>query len=168
MAIKESILPEFDHEMATTRKLLERVPEAKADWQPHPKSMTLGKLSIHLATLPQWVMTTMKQTELDMNPPGGEPMKQAEFESTAVTLATFDAKVREARETIAAAEDKDFMVPWAFKNNGRQIFSMPRVAVLRSFVVNHIIHHRGQLSVYLRLHDVPIPSIYGPTADETM
>jgi uncharacterized damage-inducible protein DinB len=168
MAIKESILPELDHEMATTRKLLERVPEAKADWQPHPKSMTLGKLSIHLATLPQWVMATMKQTELDMNPPGGEPMKQAVFESTAATLATFDAKVREARETIAAAEDKDFMVPWAFKNGGQVIFSMPRVAVLRSFVMNHIIHHRGQLSVYLRLHDVPIPSIYGPSADEAM
>ncbi len=166
MAIKESILPEFDHEMATTRKLLERVPEAKADWQPHPKSMTLGKLSIHVATLPQWAITTMKQTELDMNPPGGEPMKQAVFESTAAMLATFDAKVREARAAIAAAEDKDFMVPWAFKNGGQVIFSMPRVAVLRSFVTNHLIHHRGQLSVYLRLNDVPIPSIYGPSADE--
>lgn len=168
MAIKESILPEFDHEMATTRKLLERVPDAKADWQPHPKSMTLGKLSIHLATLPLWATTTMKQTELDMNPPGGEPMKMPAFESTASALATFDERVREARAAIAAAEDKDFMVPWALKNEGNVIFSMPRVAVLRSFVTNHIIHHRGQLSVYLRLNDVPVPAIYGPSADEAM
>src|SRR4051812_3417830 len=86
MAIKDSILPEFDHEMATTRKLLERVPDAKADWQPHPKSMTLGKLSIHLATLPRWATMTIHQTEFDMNPPGGQPFQPPVFESTASTL----------------------------------------------------------------------------------
>jgi len=168
MAIRDSILPELDHEMATTRKLLERVPEAQANWQPHPKSMTLGKLTIHLATLPHWATTTMKQTELDMHPPGGEPMKMPGFESTAATLALFDDAVRDARAAIAAAEDGDFMVPWALKNAGQEIFSMPRIAVLRSFVLNHLIHHRGQLSVYLRLHDVPIPAIYGPSADEAV
>ncbi|MES1243327.1 MAG: DinB family protein [Acidobacteriota bacterium] len=168
MAIKDSILPEYDHEMATTRKLLERVPEDKKDWQPHPKSMTLGRLSQHLATLPNWVNATMGQTELHMNPPGGPAYTPPEFESTASALATFDEHVKAGREAIAAAEDKDFMVPWTFKNAGHTIFTMPRVAVLRSFVTNHIIHHRGQLSVYLRLNDVPVPSIYGPSADESM
>jgi uncharacterized damage-inducible protein DinB len=168
MAIKDSILPEFDHEMATTRKLLERVPEDKKDWQPHTKSMSLGRLSQHLATLPQWVVKTMKETELDMNPPGGPGFKPPEFESTASALATFDENVRTGREAIAAAEDKDWMVSWSLKNGGQTIFTLPRVAVLRSFVTNHVIHHRGQLSVYLRLNDVPVPSIYGPSADEAM
>ena len=168
MAIKDSILPEFDHEMATTRKLLERVPEDRKDWQPHPKSMTLGRLSQHLATLPNWVGATMNQTELHMNPPGGPAYTPPEFSSTASALATFDENVKAGREAIAAAEDKDFMVPWTFKNADHTIFTMPRVAVLRSFVTNHIIHHRGQLSVYLRLNDVPVPSIYGPSADESM
>ena len=166
MAIRDSILPELDHELATTRKLLERVPDAQAEWQPHPKSMTLGKLAIHIATLPRWGATTMQQTELDMNPPGGQPMVLPTFESTAAALALFDQVATECRAAIAAAEDGDFMVPWALKNAGQQIFAMPRIAVLRSFVLNHLIHHRGQLSVYLRLHDVPIPSIYGPSADE--
>jgi uncharacterized damage-inducible protein DinB len=166
MAIKDTILPELNHEMATTRKLLERVPEDRKDWQPHPKSMSLGKLSQHLATLPGWVMATMKQTELHMNPPEGPPFTPPVFESKAAALATFDQLVREGREAIAAAEDADFMVPWTFKNAGHTVFTLPRVAVLRSFVINHIIHHRGQLSVYLRLNDVPVPSIYGPSADE--
>ncbi|MFL6290353.1 MAG: DinB family protein [Thermoanaerobaculia bacterium] len=168
MAIKESILPEFDHEMATTRKLLERVPEQDAAWQPHTKSMTLGRLAIHLATLPAWGTMTMAETEFDMNPPGGQPFQSPPFETTAGALAAFDENVARTRAAIAAASDQDFMVPWALKNGGQTIFSMPRVAVLRSFVVNHVIHHRGQLSVYLRLRDVPIPSIYGPTADEPM
>jgi uncharacterized damage-inducible protein DinB len=166
MAIKDAILPEFDHEMATTRKLLERVPEDRKDWQPHPKSMSLGRLSQHLATLPNWVGATTGQTELHMNPPGGPAYTPPEFESTASALATFDENVKAGRAAIAAAEDKDFMVPWTFKSGGRTIFTMPRAAVLRSFVTNHIIHHRGQLSVYLRLNDVPVPSIYGPSADE--
>lgn len=168
MAIKESILPEFDHEMATTRKLLERVPEQDAAWQPHAKSMTLGRLAIHLATLPAWGTMTMAQTEFDMNPLGGQPFQNPPFETTAGALAAFDENVARTRAAIAAASDQDFMVPWSLKNGGQTIFSMPRVAVLRSFVVNHVIHHRGQLSVYLRLRDVPIPSIYGPTADEPM
>jgi uncharacterized damage-inducible protein DinB len=166
MAIKESILPEFDYEMATTRKLLARVPEDKKDWQPHPRSMSLGRLSQHLATIPHWASVTMKETELHMNPPGGPAYTPPEFESTASALATFDRNVREGREAIAAAEDKDWMVQWTLKNAGQPIFTLPRVAVLRSFVTNHMIHHRGQLSVYLRLNDVPVPSIYGPSADE--
>jgi uncharacterized damage-inducible protein DinB len=166
MAIKESILPEFDHEMKTTRKLLERIPEQSAGWKPHAKSMSLGHLGVHLSQLPMWGSMTMKQTELDMSPPGGPAYTTPEFESTGALLATFDEHVRQAREAIAAASDQDFMVPWTLKNGGQTIFTMPRVACLRSFVVNHVIHHRGQLSVYLRLNDVPVPSIYGPSADE--
>lgn len=166
MAIKESILPELDHEMATTRKLLERIPEQDAAWQPHAKSMTLGQLGIHLAVLPRWGGMTMSQTELDMNPPGGPAFKLPPFETTQGAVAAFDEHVAAARAAIAAASDQDFMVPWTLKNAGETIFTMPRVAVLRTFVVNHIIHHRGQLSVYLRLRNVPIPSIYGPSADE--
>lgn len=168
MAIKDSILPELDHEMATTRKLLERVPGDKKDWQPHPKSMSLGRLAQHLATIPHWAVVTVKDTELHMNPPGGPAYTPPEFQSTEAALATFDQNVREAREAIAAAEDKDWMVHWTLRNAGQAIFTLPRVAVLRSFVTNHMIHHRGQLSVYLRLNDVPVPSIYGPSADESI
>ena len=166
MTIKESILPEFDHEMKTTRKLLERVPEQSAGWKPHAKSMSLGHLAVHLAQLPMWGSLTMKQTELDLNPPGGPGYKTPDFESTSALLATFDDHVRQAREAIVAASDPDFMIPWTLKNGGQTIFTMPRVACLRTFVVNHVIHHRGQLSVYLRLNEVPVPSIYGPSADE--
>lgn len=166
MAIKDSILPEFDHEMKTTRKLLERIPEERAGWQPHAKSMTLGKLGIHLAFLPNWGTITMNSTELDLNPPGGPAFQMPSFETTRGALAMFDEHVAGARAAIAAASGQDLMVPWTFKNGGQEIFTMPRVACLRTFVVNHIIHHRGQLSVYLRLNDIPVPSIYGPSADE--
>lgn len=167
MAIKDAILPELDHEMATTRKLLERVPEERADWKPHPRSMSLGDLSAHLANIPFWGTMTMQVPELDLNPPGGPGFKSPTFESTRATLARFDENVRQAREAVAAASDQDFMVPWTLKNGGQAIFTLPRVAVVRSFVLSHMIHHRGQLSVYLRLNDVPVPSIYGPSADET-
>jgi uncharacterized damage-inducible protein DinB len=166
MSIAQSFLPEFDHEMATTRRLLERTPEANADWQPHPKSMTLSKLAIHLATLPMWGTMTVRASEFDMNPPEGQSFKPPTWAGHAALLATFDAAVKEAREAIAGASDAELMAPWALKNGGHVVFSLPRVAVLRSFMMNHIIHHRGQYSVYLRLNDVPVPSIYGPTADE--
>lgn len=166
MSIAESLLPEFDHEMATTRTLLERVPDGKGDWKPHQKSMALGYLASHIATLPGWAVSTLQQTELDMNPPGGvKYVAVPEFNSTQDRLAAFDATVKGAHEAIAAAPDSDLGVMWSLKNGGETIFSLPRVAVLRSFIMNHIIHHRGQLSVYLRLLDVPLPSIYGPTAD---
>jgi uncharacterized damage-inducible protein DinB len=151
--------------MATTRTLLERVPGDKTAWKPHPKSMALGRLSMHLAELPQWVGVTLRQTEIDVNPVEGPGFVSKPFESTPVMLAAFDANTKAAREVLAATPDSDFFVPWSLKNAGKVEFTMPRVAVLRSFVMNHIVHHRGQLSVYLRLNDVPVPSIYGPTAD---
>lgn len=166
MAIKDAILPEYDHELATTRRLLERIPEQHAGWKPHPKSMSLGNLAAHLATLPLWGSATMNLAELDLGVPDSAGYRAPSFESTQGILATFDENARQVREAIAAASDEDMKTPWTLKNAGQTIFTMPRAAVLRSFVISHMIHHRGQLSVYLRLHDVPIPSIYGPTADE--
>jgi uncharacterized damage-inducible protein DinB len=160
--IVDALLPEFDHEMTTTRKLLERVPDDKFEWQPHPKSMSLGRLSTHLATLPWWGEVTLNQTEIDV----AGSAQAAQAASRKELLETFDKNVAKARAILVSKSDAEMMVPWSLKRGGQTIFSMPRVAVWRSFVVNHIIHHRGQLSVFLRLNDVPVPSIYGPSADE--
>ena len=166
MPIAESMLPEFDHETATTRTLLERVPDASAEWKPHAKSMSLGYLASHIANIPRWASATLERTEFDVNPPGGKSdLKTPEFDSVARVLERYDAGVSAAREVLRRTSDGDFMVQWTLKNAGRSMFSMPRASVFRSFVMNHAIHHRGQLSVYLRLLDVPLPSIYGPTAD---
>jgi uncharacterized damage-inducible protein DinB len=159
------MLGEYDHEMNTTRSLLARVPDAKGSWQPHQKSMTLGKLAIHIATLPGWVPSILSGTEFDTSPPGGSGYTTPPFKSTKELLTIFDRETARARAAIAAAPDTELMVPWSLKSAGKTVFTMPRVAVLRSFFMNHSIHHRGQLSVYLRLNDVPLPSIYGPTAD---
>ena len=166
MSIAESLLPEFDQEMATTRKHLERTPAQHADWKPHPKSMSLGGLAVHLTEVLYWLQTTLKQTEFDMNPSGGPAYTSPKFQSVPALLASFDESVKNARPTLAAASDKDFMVPWSLKSGGTTHFTMPRIAVVRTFVMNHLIHHRGQFSVYLRLKDVPVPQTYGPTADE--
>lgn len=168
MSIAESLLPEFDREMGLTRQLLERVPNEKASWKPHPKSFSLGDLSLHIANVLTWAVSTMKQTEFDINPPGGPGFVPLKFESVGTTLKTLDDNVRTTRGVIAGATDGEMMVMWTFKNGGKTIFSMPRVAVLRSFVMNHMIHHRGQLTVYLRELDVPLPQMYGPTADSPM
>lgn len=165
MAISESMLPEFDHETATTRALLERVPEDKAGWKPHHKSMSLGQLAMHIANLPQWSFYTLERTEFDTNPPDGVRVTSPAYESSTKLLQAYDANVAAARAVLARTTDGEFMVPWTLKSGGKSMFSMPRVAVFRSFVLNHAVHHRGQLSVYLRLLDVPIPNIYGPTAD---
>ena len=165
MSIAQSLLPEFDHEMATTRSLLERVPEDKASWTPHHKSMPLGRLSMHLANLPVWAVMTLNQTELDINPPGGPGYQQPSFTTRKALLDTFDTNVKTARAAIVETPDADFMVPWTLKDGGHVTLTMPRIAVLRSFVMNHQVHHRGQLSVYLRLNEVPLPMMYGPTAD---
>lgn len=166
MPIADALLPEFDHEAATTRKLLERVPEDKHDWRPHPKSFTLGALALHIAEMPIWANMTLTQTELDMNPPGGSGYKRPEWESREALLKFFDANVASARALVAKTSDAEFMVGWTLKNSGETLFTIPRAAVVRTWVMNHVVHHRGQLSVYLRLLDVPLPSIYGPSADE--
>jgi uncharacterized damage-inducible protein DinB len=164
MAIRDGLLPEYDHEMGTTRRLLERTPEAEFAWKPHDRSMTLGQLAGHIATIPHWCDAVLRHTVFDVAAAGDTRPKQPA--SVAELLAEFDRKVKAAREGLAAAGDSEMLAPWTFKQGDREIFTMPRVAAIRSFVMNHLIHHRGQLSVYLRLKDVPLPSIYGPTADE--
>ena len=162
MSIAESMLPEFDQEMATTRRLLERVPGDKGPWKPHQKSFPLGHLAQLVAWMPGWITTTLRQTDLNLASFSGYS-----FETTETLLAEFDKHVREARAALASAKDADWMVPWSLKRGDQVLFTAPRGAVVRSHL-NHLIHHRGQLTVYLRLNDVPLPSIYGPTADERM
>lgn len=163
MAMVDALLPEFDHEMTTTRKLLERVPEDRIDWKPHPKSYSLGQLAQHVATIPMWGAVTLSQTELDLG--GGPP--PAQMRTRAELLAAFDQNAAATRSALLGRTDAELLVPWTLKNSGQTVFSMPRAAVWRGFVLSHLIHHRGQLSVYLRMQDVPVPSIYGPSADET-
>ena len=165
MTIAQTLLPQFDHEAAVTRTLLERVPEDRADWRPHPKSTTLGSLAAHIAGLASMAPNIMSRPELDMNPPGGPGFTPPRFTTTQELLAKYDEDVARSRAAIAGASDDELRDTWALKNAGHTIFAMPRVAVLRSFMLSHMIHHRGQLSVYLRMNDVPLPSIYGPTAD---
>lgn len=165
MALKDGLLPEFDHEMGATRRLLERVPEADFAWKPHDKSFPLGHLAAHIANLPTWVGITMDGTELDTADIGEEARPQPPA-STAELLQRFDENVKKARAKIDEQIDPAFFAPWSLKNGGQVMFTMPKVSVLRTFVMNHLIHHRGQLTVYLRLRNVPLPSIYGPTADE--
>ena len=165
MAVKDSLLPEFDHEMGTTRRLLERIPEAELGWKPHAKSFSLGQLASHISNIPHWVDATFDQAVFDLAAIGEDTRPKQPVEIAPI-LAAFDANVKSARAKISEQLDPVFFTPWTLKNNGQEIFTMPKIAVWRSFIMNHLIHHRGQLSVYLRLKDVPLPSIYGPTADE--
>jgi uncharacterized damage-inducible protein DinB len=160
MSIGESLLPEFDQEMASTRRLLERVPSDKGRWKPHPKSFPLGHLAQLVAWMPGWVGQTLRETELNL---AGAPGYS--IETTATLLALFDKNVKESREALQGARDADFAVTWSLKHGDRVLFSAPRSVVVRN-TISHLIHHRGQLTVYLRLNDVPLPPIYGPTADE--
>ena len=162
MAIKDALLPEFDHEMATSRKVIERVPEDKFGYKPHDKSMTMGRLASHIAEMSDWATNGITQDKLDIA--GG--YKPFEAKSSAELLAAFDKSVAGARSAIAGASDETFMKNWSLTSGDKTLMSMPKIAVVRTFVLNHVIHHRGQLSVYLRLNNVPVPSIYGPSADE--
>ncbi|MFI5239238.1 MAG: DinB family protein [Gemmatimonadales bacterium] len=166
MSISATVLPEFDREMATTRTMLERVPDARAGWTPHVKSWTMGQLASHIGNLPRLGLITMEADELDVSPQSGtNGGSTPPFESTATLVRTFDSNVQKARAAIEAASDSDMMEPWTLRRGGKTIWTLPRAAVLRSFILSHMIHHRGQLSVYLRLNDVPVPPVYGPSAD---
>ncbi len=162
MPISQMLLPEFDEEMKSTRKLLERVPEDKFDYQPHPKSMTLGRLAGHVAELPAWGKTTIEIDHLDIQP-GQKPYIAT---SRQELLDTFDKNVAEARKAIAGVTDEHLQKIWTLTFSGKPVFSLPRVAVLRGSFMNHLVHHRAQLGVYLRLNNVEIPGMYGPSADE--
>jgi uncharacterized damage-inducible protein DinB len=162
MPLNQALLPEFDHEMANTRKSLERVPDNKLAWKPHTKSMTMGNLGTHLATISGWAEAIIGQDSFDVKTAPPTP----ELKSRVQMVETFDKSAASARKAISAATDEQLMKPWSLVSGGKNVFTLPRIAVLRSFILNHTIHHRAQLGVYLRLNDIAVPSIYGPSADE--
>jgi len=166
MSATKYFLPEFDQEMATTRRVLERVPADKLDWKPHAKSMSLGQLASHVAQLPDWVSYIFTADEFDFRPPDRPAYKGADCKTSQELLDLFDRSVATAREAISGAREQSLDTPWTLKAGDYTAFTAPRWRVFRGFGMNHIIHHRAQLSVYLRLLDVPVPPIYGPTADE--
>jgi uncharacterized damage-inducible protein DinB len=166
MPLSQSLLPEFDHEMSNARRALERVPDDKFGWKPHEKSMTLGRLASHIAEIAAWIPMTLQSESFDMAPPGAPPFQPLTAASRTALLELFDKNVVAARAAIAAAGDAEWMQTWTLLNGGKVMFSMPRIAVFRGMMMNHAIHHRGQLAVYLRLNDIPVPSLYGPSADE--
>lgn len=163
MPLVDALLPEFDHETTVARKLLERLPDDRWSWKPHEKSYTLGELAQHVATLPLWGSITVNQSELDL----GLTPRQTPLDDRTALLAFFDGNVSATRAALAGRSDAELMAPWTLKADGKTVFSMPKAAVWRSFVMNHLIHHRGQLSVYLRMLGARIPSMYGPSADES-
>jgi len=164
--IRDALLPEFDQEMASTRKVLERCPEDKFGWKPHPRSFTMGALATHIVNMTGWTVDTIEKDSFDIAPPGAPPYKEEPLTSQKDLLAKFDKSTAAARTAIAGASDEHFARTWSLLSGGQTLFSMPRIACIRSFVLNHCIHHRAQLGVYLRLNDLPVPAIYGPSADE--
>ena len=166
MPISAVLLPEFDHEMATARKVIERLPEDKYDWAPHEKSMKAGRLASHIAEMSGWGAASLLEDSIDLAPVGGPAMESLNAASKAQLLEAFDKNAGACRAAIAATSDESFMQPWSLLRAGQTLMTMPRIAVIRTFVLNHVIHHRGQLSVYLRLVGAKVPSIYGPSADE--
>jgi uncharacterized damage-inducible protein DinB len=166
MRISDTLLPEFDQEMATTRKCLARIPDGKFSYKPHPRSFEMGALAVHIATMLDWGVTTLESDSFDYAPVGGAPYVPPVAKTNAELLAMFDSGSAKFRAALAAAENDALMTPWSLLGGGVTMFTMPRVAVLRGMIFNHIVHHRGQLSVYLRMCDIPVPAIYGPSADE--
>jgi uncharacterized damage-inducible protein DinB len=166
MKISELFLPEFDQEMITARKTLERIPEDKLSWKPHEKSMQLDRLAGHVAELAGWAVPTILQDSLDFMPPGQPPFQPTIAKSRNHVLEVFDKNCEDSRKAIAGASDEHLMKNWSLLRAGQTLMTMPRFVVLRSFCINHIIHHRAQLGVYLRLNNIPVPSVYGPSADE--
>jgi uncharacterized damage-inducible protein DinB len=164
MPLADALLPEFDHETGVTRRLLERLPESQFGWTPHPKSMPLGRLATHVAEVLTWLPETVHKDEFNWD--SNAPYQPKVCASTADVLKFFDESRDAARKALAGASDAELVQPWSFKKDGQVMFSQPRVGVIRGMVMNHLIHHRAQLSVYLRLKDVPLPAMYGPSADE--
>lgn len=167
MPMNQALLGEYDQEMTSTRRTLERVPEDKLTWKPHTKSWDLAHLATHVAMIPMWGKIALDTQEFDIEPPGGGPPPPEPAKSRQELLAMFDKHVANTRAAIASASDADLMKPWTLLKAGSKVMTLPKVAVWRSYVMNHLIHHRAQLGVYLRLNDVPVPAIYGPSADES-
>lgn len=166
MSLSAALLPEFDQEMAKTRTTLERVPQDKFDWKPHEKSYSFGDMANHLARLPGWGTATLQTESMDLDPEKGEFVPPPPQETLEGVLEVFDRGVAEFRAALEESDDRALMKGWALFNSGQELFNMPRLAVVRGMILNHIIHHRGQLTVYLRLNDLPLPALYGPSADE--
>ncbi len=164
MPIVDGLLPEFDQEMAATRRVLERAPEAAFSWRPHEKSWTLGEICTHLSQIPHWGVAILTKDGYDLVRDAG-PRSQAKT-TVADVLTTFDGFVRDARARLRVCSDAELHAMWSLSRDGVNMMTMPRLAAFKSFAINHLIHHRGQLTVYLRLQNVPLPPIYGPTADE--
>ena len=163
MAINTALLGELKNESANTKKMIERIPSDKLDWQPHEKSMTIGKLATHIANLPVWIARIINADEFDSASSGSMEKK----ETTQAILEVFTQKINEAEQALTAAtSDEMFNGLWTLSRNNQAIFQLPKMVAIRSFAFNHLYHHRGQLSVYLRLLDIPVPGMYGPSADE--
>jgi len=160
MTSPASLVPEFDQEMKSTRRVLERVPGEKVEWRPHPKSFPIGHLAQLLAGMPGWITNAMRETRLDLSKGAGYS-----FEKPETLLAQFDKNVQQAREALASSSESDFAVQWQLTMGDRVLASMPRSDMVRQ-TISHLSHHRGQMTVYLRLLDIPVPCVYGPTADE--
>ena len=165
MNLIDPVLTELAHEAATTRRLLDRVPERHLAWKPHEKSMTLGRLATHIAEIPGWVGSIVEKDEFDVGTGGYVPPT---IDRVPEIVAMFDRNVAAATETLKRQSNDRLLAKWQLKRKGQLVVEMPRLGMIRSLLMNHLIHHRGQLSVYLRLQNVPLPSIYGPTADEPM
>jgi len=163
MPERDSLLPEFDQETASTRRVLERVPDAALEWRPHAKSFNMGELATHLSRLPHWGTLILKQDSYDLAARG--PRGDA-LPTVAAILEQFDANVREVRIALVDMTDGQLLQPWTLRRGDRVVMSLPKVSAVRGFVVRHLVHHRGQMTVYLRMNDVPLPPLYGPTADE--
>ncbi len=166
MSISASLLPELDQEMAGTRTTLERIPEDKFDFRPHPKSFTMINLATHITNMLGWGRDTLTTESFDVAPVGGEPYKEEPAASVAELLEKFDKNLAEFREGLAKATDEEMFANWSLLAGGNVLFTMPRIACIRGMILNHLIHHRAQLTVYLRMNDVPVPGLYGPSADE--
>ena len=166
MAINETLLAEYDHEMGVTRKFIEHVPTDKLSWTPHPKSMPLGALAIHIIETQGWTVDTMRKDSFDVAPIDGPAYKAPEYKTREEMLKAFDTNVKNARQAIQETGDAEMMQPWSLLKAGVAMFTMPRVAVFRAFILKHTVHHRAQLGLYFRLNDVPVPSSYGPSADD--
>jgi uncharacterized damage-inducible protein DinB len=166
MTYADMILPEFDQEMANTREVLERIPEDKLDWKAHPKSHTIGWNANHVADLPNWLVVTLTKPSLDIAPVGAPPYQLPKLATRQEIIDLFDRNVTAARQAIMTVKDEDVGKMWSLGRAGKPIFTMPRAAVVRSMVLNHLIHHRAHLCVYLRLNDIPVPGMYGPSGDE--
>lgn len=165
LTLSELLLPELDDELRVTRTVLERVPDDRPDWKPHPKAFPMAHLAQLVARLPAWVRMTMKQSELDLAPRDGPRYPGYSTESTATLLAEFDRNAADALAALREATNADYDVPWTLKRGGEALFTMPRYRILRWMVLNHLVHHRAQLGMYLRMTDVAVPEMYGPTAD---